>query len=234
MARYRLLILDVDDTLVDFSASQHAALEDLHRHAFAHIDLPRFRDTYTRINRALWAALDRGETTTEVIREQRFRQTAAALELPEPDWRALGAFYEHALAQRARLFPDTLETLARLAPRYRLATITNGLARVQRPKAARTGLDRWLDPYVISEEEGVAKPDPEVFRRCLERAGFRADEALMVGDSWDSDGAGAARAGMDFCWFRRDAKIAAPANQPAPVAIVASLPELAGWLERSA
>lgn len=230
MKRYRLLILDVDDTLVDFAGSQAAALIDLHRHAFAAVPFPEFKQAYHGISEKLWAALDRGELTTAQIRKRRLRETAAAVGQPDPDWRALNAFWEAGLADHAQLYPQTLETLAALAPRFRLATITNGFAGVQRSKAARTGLDRWLKPYVISEEEGVAKPNPEIFRRCLERAGCVAEEALMVGDSWSSDGAGAAKAGIDFCWFRRDPKAAAPEGLPAPVLTIAALPELAAWL----
>lgn len=230
MKRYRLLILDIDDTLVDFRASQEAALVELHARDFAGAPLADFRAAYTAINRALWAALDRGEITTDEIRARRFTATAERLALPAPDWRAASEFYEAALARHSTLYPGTLETLAALAPHHRLAAITNGLARVQRPKAARTGLDRWLDPYVISEEEGVAKPDAEVFRRCLARANCAAADTLMVGDSWDSDGAGAANAGLDFCWLRRDPAAVPPAHLPAPVKIVAAVNELPGWL----
>ena len=43
----------------------------------------------------------------------------------------------------------------------------------------------------------VGKPSPLMFRVALERAGVKADEAVMVGDQVDTDIAGASRAGID-------------------------------------
>jgi FMN phosphatase YigB (HAD superfamily) len=42
---------------------------------------------------------------------------------------------------------------------------------------------------VLSFEIGAAKPDPRIFTEALARLGVRADEALMVGDSEENDGA---------------------------------------------
>jgi 2-haloacid dehalogenase len=40
----------------------------------------------------------------------------------------------------------------------------------------------WFDGYFISGLEGVIKPDPEYFRRALDRFGLRPDEVLFVDD----------------------------------------------------
>ena len=53
------------------------------------------------------------------------------------------------------------------------------------------------DLVVISEEEGVEKPDPRIFRNALERTGSRAEESLYVGDIYHIDVIGARAAGMD-------------------------------------
>lgn len=41
---------------------------------------------------------------------------------------------------------------------------------------------RCFDTLVLSCEEGVCKPDPEIFRRCMERLGVMPQECLFVGD----------------------------------------------------
>jgi YjjG family noncanonical pyrimidine nucleotidase len=232
MRRYRLLIFDIDDTLVDFGASQHAALADIRSSHYPQAAPDSFARIYTEVNHALWAEFVSGGITQEEIRRRRFTETAHRLGLPVPDWRAIGDAYEDALAAHAQLFDGALAILESLAPRYRLAAITNGLTRVQRPKAQRTGIDRYLDPYLISEHEGVAKPSAEIFRRCLERTGIAASEALMIGDSWESDGRGAATAGMDFCFVGANGNRAAatPPGLPEPVLRIASVAELAGHL----
>lgn len=50
----------------------------------------------------------------------------------------------------------------------------------------------------------VGKPEPELFRRGLALLGTRAEETLMIGDNPETDGLGAARAGMGFLDLRRD------------------------------
>jgi YjjG family noncanonical pyrimidine nucleotidase len=229
MPRYRLLIFDIDDTLVDFAASQTAALADIRAAHYPQSAPASFARIYTEVNHALWGAFVRGEIVQEEIRRRRFTETAQRLGLPVPDWRAIGDAYEDALAAHAQLFDGSLALLGSLATRFRLAAITNGLTRVQLPKARRTGIVRFLDPYLISEQESVAKPASEIFRRCLERAGIPAGEALMIGDSWESDGRGAANAGMDFCYVGA-ARNGTPAGLPEPVMRVKTVVELAKHL----
>lgn len=229
MRPYRLLIFDVDETLVDFAASQVAAVEEIRTSHYPQAAPDSFARIYSEVNHTLWAEFVRGEIDQESIRRRRFTETAARLGLPVPDWRSIGDAYEDALARHADLYEGVLELLESLSTRYRLAAITNGLARVQRPKAERTGIARLLDPYVISEEEGVAKPSAEIFRRCLERAGMDATDALMIGDSWESDGRGAATLGIDFC-FVGTMRNGPPPGLPRPVLGVASVVDLAAHL----
>ena len=54
-----------------------------------------------------------------------------------------------------------------------------------------------VDEYALSFELGAAKPDPRIFTSVLGRLGVRADEALMIGDSEENDGA-ARELGCDF------------------------------------
>jgi YjjG family noncanonical pyrimidine nucleotidase len=229
MLRYRLLIFDIDDTLVDFAASQTAALAEIRAAHYPLAAPDSFARIYTEVNHALWGAFVRGEIVQEEIRRRRFTETAHRLGLPVPDWRTIVDAYEDALAAHAQLFEGSLALLESLAPRFRLAAITNGLTRVQLPKARRTGIARFLDPYLISEQESVAKPSSEIFRRCLGRAGIAASDALMIGDSWESDGRGAANAGMDFCYVGAVGN-GTPRGLPEPVMRVATVGELAGPL----
>ena len=53
---------------------------------------------------------------------------------------------------------------------------------------------------MISEEAGVAKPDPAIFRRARALPA-EAAETVMIGDAWATDIAGARAAGMRAIWF---------------------------------
>jgi 5'-nucleotidase len=91
--------------------------------------------------------------------------------------------------------------LKAIAPRFRLGLIAN-----QGPEC-RSVLEFycWLGLFevvALSGEEGMAKPDPELFRRALERAQVEPAEALMIGDRLDNDIAPASTLGMKTAWVR--------------------------------
>jgi putative hydrolase of the HAD superfamily len=82
--------------------------------------------------------------------------------------------------------------------------ITNGTVSRQERKLRRTGLDRLVGGWVISEGVGLRKPDPGIFRLAAQRAGQSLEGAWMIGDSPEADIAGARNAGLPSIWLRRD------------------------------
>ena len=101
-----------------------------------------------------------------------------------------------------RLEAGTLETLEELRRRgMKLGVITNGPREMQRRKLAVLGLERAFDTIVVSGEEGVRKPDAEIFRRALDRLGVAAHEAMFVGDHPVADIEGAHGAGLRAVWM---------------------------------
>ena len=59
----------------------------------------------------------------------------------------------------------------------------------------------------FSCEEGLAKPDPEIYRRVMRRLGAQPETTVYVGDGADNELAGAERAGFRACravWFVRE------------------------------
>ena len=92
----------------------------------------------------------------------------------------------------------TLQTLR--SSGLKLGIITNGGVERQRCKIDALGLEPWFDVIVISEAEGVRKPDAEIFRRALERCGVEARAAVFVGDHPEADVEGARGAGLTAIW----------------------------------
>jgi len=60
----------------------------------------------------------------------------------------------------------------------------------------KVGLAPFVSSVTDSHHEGVSKPDPELFRRALERTGQRAERSVYLGDIPGVDIAGATAAGM--------------------------------------
>ena len=104
--------------------------------------------------------------------------------------------YEHfAEAGVWELFPEVVEVLEELHPRYRLSIISNFDGRL-RMILELLGISQFFSPIVISSEIGADKPDALIFERALELTGARAGEALHVGDDPVKDWEGAAAAGL--------------------------------------
>jgi len=122
-----------------------------------------------------------------VLRE-RLPQTAA---LPEPDLveALLGAI-------RFRPYPDAAPALGRLRLLgIRSAVVSNWDVSL-RGVLAELGLGGLVDDIVVSAEVAARKPDPAIVRAALRRLRCPAERALMVGDSPETDVAGAQAAGV--------------------------------------
>ena len=81
--------------------------------------------------------------------------------------------------------------------------VTNGATRQEDTTIRRTGLDRYVADWVISEEVGVSKPNPRIFALAAERVRMRMRGAWVVGDSPEADIGAAAEMGLPSVWLHR-------------------------------
>ncbi len=214
--KYDAILIDADDTLFDFHQAEYYALERTFADHGLAVPIDAIIDDFREINAAVWHEYETGQSTPEIIRTKRFVQLLQRLCLnadhqidPRTDPRSVSDRYIERLSETAFLIDGALELLEQLQGTAPLVMLTNGLSSVQRPRFAKAGVNRYFCDIVISEEVGVQKPDPEVFRIALARAaGVRAasasvspERAIMIGDNLHSDIGGALEAGLDACWF---------------------------------
>ncbi len=132
------------------------------------------------------------------------------------------------------LFADTAETLACLcAVGLKIGLITNGSVRMQSRKLQSLDLSRWFDTILISDAEGICKPDRRIFHRALERLDTNPAQSVFVGDHPDVDVAGARAAGMQAVW-RRDPRVSASVEADGVIEELGDLPTWLGLSERAA
>ena len=81
--------------------------------------------------------------------------------------------------------------------------VTNGPLERQESRIRRTGLDRYIADWVISEQAGVSKPNPRIFALAAQRVRMRLAGAWVVGDSPEADIGGAAAMGLPSVWLHR-------------------------------
>jgi putative hydrolase of the HAD superfamily len=96
-----------------------------------------------------------------------------------------------------RLFPDTMSTLIHLkAQGYHLGVISNGITIKQYEKLVRLGLHHFFQSVITSQEAGVEKPDVAIFELAMKTMGCKAENSVMIGNSFNDDVLGAINAGM--------------------------------------
>lgn len=198
---YKAILFDLDNTLLDFTASETASLQTVYQIFFKdYIVINEFKEHYHAINKNLWKLLEQGKYTTEQIKNDRFKLLAEKLQI-DVNYSAIADAYEEGLGNFVNWYPQAKETLFSLKQNFDLGVITNGLTSVQEKKYFRLGFDKLCSCYLISETVGFAKPNKAIFDFALNKLNLKAHEALMVGDSLSSDYAGALNANIDFCWI---------------------------------
>ena len=190
------VVFDLDGTLLDRRLSFERFMRD---------QWERFASVLQFVDQAAYVRtlieLDRDGYAP---RRELFAGTLARFELPPELADTLLRDYRSGFPRACVLFPDAAQTLSSLhAAGLRLGLITNGSVRMQGSKLECLTLAPAFDAVLISDAEGVSKPDPEIFRRALERLSAKPEHAVFVGDHPDVDVSGARRAGMKAVW-RRD------------------------------
>lgn len=218
-------LFDLDDTLFDHRYSTRIALAVLREHLppLAALGDDDLEAQHALVLEEMHRRVLAGEMDVDTARKARFRRLvdmqggAVESRSIEDASRAYRAAYQAA----RRAVAGAIDLLQVLRNHGRIAVVSNNVTNEQVEKAAVCGIDRHVDALVISEEVGVAKPDPVIFQVALERLGARPERAVMVGDSWDADVAGAHAAGIPAIWFN-------PLRRPCPdAALVAA--ELHAW-----
>lgn len=200
MYKYTKLIFDADNTLFDFDrAEEHALIQTLQ-----HFQMPvpeGLVDFYRGINVPLWEQLDAKIITIKELKQKRAQQLFEFVG-KDADFDAFSHQYLNELANQPMLLPTVEPTLEQLSPHCEMAIITNGLSQVQNTRFALSSIKHHFKVMVISEEVGMTKPDPEIFAHTCELMQWsNPSEVLMVGDNYRADIQGAAKFGMQTCWF---------------------------------
>jgi len=219
----RAILFDLDETLLDRTNSVAAFVSDQHT---------RFAGRLGESDAQQWCArflvLDaRGSVAKSVVYTcllEEFGGTPGLAEDLVRDYRASRALY-------ARSFDGMVETLESLrSSGLRLGIITNGETEFQSRTIEALGLTAWIDTVLISEQEGLRKPDRALFVRAAAKLGVAPSECIFVGDNPVADVLGAAAAGMRTAWFSPD--LAWPSHLPAmPGVAIKALPEVVAIVE---
>ncbi|MFG2307957.1 HAD family hydrolase [Streptomyces sp. NPDC048566] len=136
---------------------------------------------------AVWAARDRSAA------EHRRAYTGLSRRVPLPDPALHDALYRRHMTPAAwSPYADAADVLGALRERGVPVGVVSNIGWDLRPVFRAHGLDRHVDTYVLSYEQGIQKPDPRLFAIACSALGAAPEDTLMVGDDPRADGGAAA------------------------------------------
>ena len=219
------LLLDLDDTILDFHKAERIALSKTIQD-FGVEPTEEALALYHKINKWHWEQLELGVMTREEVLTGRFAVFFRELG-KEVDPAACARSYERNLSIGHYFLPGAEETVQALSKKYRLFLVSNGTATVQHSRLTSAGLYPYFEQVFVSQEIGFNKPDKAYFDRCFERIpGFDPKKALMVGDSLTSDIKGGINAGLKTVWINPKHKDCGDIRPDYQLDALSQLPEL--------
>ena len=210
--RYKHVFFDLDRTLWDFDAAAEVAFERIYdKYGLKSLGIPsahEFHEVYHPLNEQLWVLYRSDQITKDELNRIRFLKPLEHYGIHDVDLADhLSEDYVYWSPRIVRLVPGTMELLDYLKPKYHLHLITNGFQEVQHTKLSGSGLEPYFETLTVSEEVGVKKPNPEIFRYALKKAGANAEESLVIGDEMAVDIDGARAAGIDQILFNPSGEV---------------------------
>ena len=98
-------------------------------------------------------------------------------------------------------FPNLVSMLEQLKSRgIVLGIITNGYGQFQMDNVRALEIEKYFDAILVSEWEGLKKPDPQIFHRALNKLQVEPKESVFIGDHPENDVKAAQNVGMKAIW----------------------------------
>ena len=193
MVRPRVLVFDVNETLLDLTALRVVLAKALGGGE-------QLAEWFFRLLHGSLVA-----NTTDAFRSFETIGAESLAAVAQKQGLELATHQQEELIAEFRSLPphsDVPAALARLADSYRLIALSNGSPEGIETQLTSAGIVDHFAMIVSVEEVGRFKPHPAPYRHALKRLDIGASDALMVA-AHDWDIAGAATVGMPGAFIRR-------------------------------
>lgn len=190
----KAVLFDLDGTLLDRDASLLAFIKDqYHRHIKLQIiDEDSFVRRFIELDHHGY-----------VWKDKVYQQMIKEYSINNIEWTYLLEDYINNFQKHCIGFPQLLYMLNTLKNQHiKLGLVSNGFGQFQYDNFKALQIEHLFDEMLISEWEGLRKPDNEIFLRALNKLGVTAEETLFVGDHPDNDIRASRDVGMKTVWKR--------------------------------
>ncbi|MEM5017880.1 HAD family hydrolase [Metabacillus indicus] len=136
-----------------------------------------------------------------VWKDKVYQQLTEELEITGVTWEDLLQDYISQFKNNCIPFQNLFEMLEELKNKnFILGMITNGIGQFQMDNIRALGIEKYFQTILISEWEGVKKPDPNIFLRALKQLDVPPNQSVYVGDHPENDVKAAQNVGMKAIW----------------------------------
>lgn len=188
----KAVLFDLDGTLLDRESSLVSFVRDQYER------FPQFQVVPSDVFLRRFVELDQHGY---VWKDKVYQQLLEELSIVELEWTGLLDDYLRRFQEHCIGFPNLLSMLTELTTSgMKLALVSNGYGQFQYDNFKALGISHMFDEVLISEWEGLRKPDPAIFHRALTKLGVTAEEALFVGDHPYNDIQASRAAGLRTAW----------------------------------
>ena len=189
----KAVLLDLDGTLLNRDASLKYFLEAQYERLYqylGHIPIEKYTSRFIELDQ-------RGYVGKDLV----YQQLIIELNISGISRESLHLDYINEFSNCCVPFPNLINMLESLKDRsIRLGIITNGKGKFQMDNIKALGIENYFDTILISEREGIKKPNPEIFKRALSKLDAAAYESMYVGDHPENDVLGSKNVGMLAVW----------------------------------
>ena len=126
-----------------------------------------------------------------------FEEGFKALDVMPKDWlidKLVGVWNSNTIL--SKLYDETIEVLEALKKKKLKLAIISNLPSFSAQVIEKFNLDKYFDTIILSYDAGILKTNPKMFEQVLKKIKLQRHEVLMVGDSMETDVAGAILAGV--------------------------------------
>lgn len=191
----RTVLFDLDGTLLDRDASVKMFIESQYHRInkwVGHVPKSEYINRFIELD-------NRGY----VWKDKVYQQLVQEFNVSEITWEELLEDYVENFKSYCVPFSNLIRSLEELKKQnVMLGIITNGFGQFQMDNICALGIEEYFETILVSEWEGLKKPNPRIFHRALHKLGVRANESLFVGDHPFNDVKAAQEVGMIGIWKR--------------------------------
>ncbi len=199
MENVKTILIDADDTVLDFAKAQHGSFfAACNKLGFSCTD-EQYED-YDEINKKYWRMLERGEISKSRLIIARFEEFFAKYGI-KADAEEMEDAYREFLGVQYHFVDGAEEGLKYLKSKYKIYVITNGIKDTQENRIEKSGFINYVDGVFISEAIGAEKPSKEFFDYVFDHSDAKRETSVVIGDSLTSDIKGGINADVRTIWF---------------------------------